>query len=78
MKRLSYEPLIVHLFKIFSRALKLKSDKSATEISATIDDKQYRSPKDYDEQKKEAEMKQVRGKRHRECAAIVFGMTFPT
>ena len=53
MKSLSYEPLIVQLFKIFSRALKSKNEKSETEISATIDDKQYRPTKDYDEQKKE-------------------------
>ena len=50
MKRLSYEPLIVNLFKIFTRTLKSKSDRSETKTSATIDDKPYRPPKDYDEQ----------------------------
>ena len=36
MKRLSYEPLIVHLFKIFKGALKSKSDRSETKMPTTI------------------------------------------
>ena len=52
MKRLSYEPVIVHLLKIFTRAIKSKSDGSETTISAAINDKPSKQPKDYDEQKK--------------------------
>jgi hypothetical protein len=52
MKRLSYEPLIMHLFKIFTRAFKSKSDRGETKIPSTADDKKIRTTEEYDEQKK--------------------------
>ena len=52
MKRLSYEPLIAHLFKIFTRTQKSKSGRGETKIPSTADDKTIRTTEDYDEQKK--------------------------
>ena len=39
MKRLSYEPLVVHLFKIFTNTLKLKKRKNKTETLVAFDGK---------------------------------------
>ena len=52
MKRLSYEPLIIHLFKIFTNALKSKNKRHKTENSEAFDGETYISPKNYDDQKK--------------------------